>query len=363
MRGHNYFQQTVLPVLQQQQAKFEQSLTTGEKAALKEIRKEMADFRKQGAQMRKAMQGHFNQQARDARKAQFEAIVAKARKIADAHPAAAASYKKAVEKVLDQWRQRMAGMQRPMGMQGKGHAMMGKNPQAKMEKLSDPAFGLLFDATAMQNMMKQHMRGMRNPGGMAMQKGRRPAMHGKNAGQNAMRHEVMMAMRNPQVRAKIKAYKEQNILPVVSKQRKAFDQVLSKKEKKVIAEARAQMKAQREKMMQMRKEGVRLNDSARMAMQQRMDENRIAIRKIMLDHYGALEKAMAPLREKMPQWRTDIRKIVAEYIVEQKLKQYARTPKTAPAFLKQKGDLMFLLMDPDHPESNGLFRFPGYPKR
>ena len=365
MPGRNYFQQTVLPFLQQQQAKFEQSLTNSEKAALQKIRKEMADFRKQGAQMREAMQGHFNQQAWDARKAQFEAIVAKARKIADAHPAASAAYKKAMENELARWRQRMAGMSGNGRMQGRGQGMMGKSPHGRMEKLSDPAFGLLFNAEAMQKMLGHHRRGMGKFGAKAVQWGHRPMMGQMKPGRDkGMAREIMMALHNPRVRAKIKAYKENHILPVVSKQRKAFDQVLSKKEKKAIASARAGMKAQREKMMQMRKEGVRPSDSARLAMQQQIDKDRMAIRGIVLKHYGELQKTLAPIKEKMPQWRKDIRKIVAEYVVEQQMQHMSKTfGKKIQPFLKEKGEMMFLLMDPAHPESNEMFRFMGHQKK
>ncbi len=362
MRG--YFQQTVLPFVEKQQAKLVQALTPAEKQELQKIREEMITFRKQGAQMRKAMQGHFNQQAWDARKARFEAIVAKARKLTEAHPQAAAAYKKAVEDELAKWREQMpARAGGRMGAQG-GHNMMGKNPHAKMNKLSDPAFGLLLDARAMQSMM--HHQGMKGNGGM---KGREMGNRGKPAYKPMERpegfaHAVMMAMRKPEVQKKIKAYREKNILPVIEKQRKVFDNVLSKKEKKEIAEARANMKTLRDQHRQMRTGGERLSDSARLAMQQQLDKDRIAIRGIVLKHYSELQKALAPIREKMPQWRKDIRKIVAEYVVEQQMNRMGKAvnSKIQP-LMKEKGEMMFLLMDPANPDNNGLFLFPGSGKK
>jgi hypothetical protein len=360
-RTQNYFYQNVIPFIAQQQAKFVQSLTSSEKAELQKIRKEMADFRKQGVQMRKAMQGHFNQQAWEARKARFEAIVAKARKIAEAHPQAAAAYQSAVEKKLEQWREQRGG-NRMSGMQAAGgHGMTGKNPQARLEKLSDPALGLLFDAGAMKKLINHRMYAMK---GKPQMRGMRPPFPENFTGRRQMMsHEISKAMHNPQVRKQIEAYKEKNILPVIVKQRKAFDQVLTKKEKKEIADARIQMKAIREKMTQARKEGVRMSDSTRLALQQQLEENRVAIRQIMLKHYSALQKALAPVKEEMPRWRTDIRKIVADYIVGQYMKQFARRPEATGAFLKQKGDFMFLLMDPQHPQDNELFRFGGPAKK
>ena len=346
-----YFQQTVIPFVEKQQAKLEQALTPAEKQELQKIREEMAVFRKQGAQMRKAMQGHFNQQAWDARKAQFEAIVAKARKLAEAHPAAAEAYKKAVEEKMQQM-PAMAGNR--MGAQGGGHGMMGKNPQAKMKKLSDPAFGLLMNFKAMQGMRAHHPQGMKGNRGAAGY-GKRMPGNRTMGNSGAISHAVMMAMRQPAVQEKIRAYRVKNILPVMKKQREAFDKLLSNKEKKEIARARNDMKALRDQRLKMRKEGMRPSDSARLAMQLQMDKDRVAIRGIALKHYGELQKTLAPIKEKMPQWRRDIRKIVAEYVVEQQMQHLSKTfGKKIHPFLKEKGEMMFLLMDPAHPDDNGL---------
>jgi phage gp46-like protein len=342
----NYFQQTVLPFVEQQQAKFEKALSTSEKATLTEIRKEMADFRKQGAQMRKAMQGNFNQQAWDSRKAQFDAIVAKARKLADSHPKEAEAYKKAMETEIAKWKAHMPAMaQGKMGNQSRGHGMMGKNPQSKMQKMSDPAFGLLMDGSQMNNMMMHHQRGMN---GNRSMKG-----NGQMDNMSKRRHVMMRAMRNPEVKAKVKAYAEENIFPVIGKERAAFDKVLSKKEKKTIAEIRQQMQAQKDKMMQMRQNGkMAMNDSARLAMRQKMDKNRVALRQIVLNHYGEIQKQMAPLKEKMPQWRADIRNIVMPNRPQQQFSQNGKKSMPAKMFPKDRGDIMFLLFDPQHPENN-----------
>ncbi len=316
----NYFQQTVLPFVEQQQAKFEQVLTASEKATLKEIRQEMATFRKQGTQMRKAMQGNFNQQAWNNRKAKLDAIVAKARKLADIHPKEAEAYKKAVENEMVKWKSHMPAM-------AKGR--MGTDPQQKMQRLSDPALGLLLNGSQMSNMMMHHQRGMR----------------GKQA--------MMKAMRNPETRAKVKAYAEKNIFPVISKERETFDKVLSKREKKIIIDARLQMQAQKSKMMQMRANGkMTMNDSTMLAMWQKMDKNRVALRQIVLDHYAELQKQLAPIKEKMPQWRADIHNIITPNRLQHQFKPRGMSHMPAKAFLKSRKEIMFLLFDPQHPDSN-----------
>jgi len=324
----NYFQQTVLPFVEQQQAKFEQALSTTEKATLENIRQEMAIFRKQGIQMKKAMQGNFNQQAWNNRKAQFDAIVAKARKLADVHPKEAEAYKKAVENEMIKWKEHMPAM-----AQGK----MGKSPQRKMQRLSDPALGLLLNGKQMNNMMMHHQRGMQG------------------------KRSMMKAMRNPETRAKVKAYAEKNIFPVISKEREAFDKVLSKKEKKVIANARLQMKEQKARMMQMHANGkMAMNDSIKLAIWQQMDKNRVALRQIVLNHYSELQKQLAPIKEKMPQWRADIHNIIMPNRPQHQFKRSGMAHKPVKVFLKSRKEIMFLLFDPQHPDSNMfMHRMPG----
>jgi len=343
MQMHTYFQQTVLPFVEQQQAKFEQALSSSEKATLENIRKEMETFRKQGAQMRKSMQGNFNQQAWDSRKAAFEAIVAKARKLADIHPKEAEAYKKAIESEMVKWKQHMQSMTHgKMNARGQGHGMMGKNPQSRMQKLSDPALGLLMSGSQMNNMMMHHSRGMKG---------------NRQMGNMNRRHQAMMkAMRNPETRTKVKAYAEKNIFPVISKEREAFDKVLSKREKKVIANVRLQMQTQKAKMMQMHENGkmgkMNMSDSSRLAMRQQMDKNRVALRQIVLDHYGELQKQLAPLKEKMPQWRADIRNIIMPNNQQHQMKPKGMSHMPAKANMKDRKDIMFLLFDPQHPDNN-----------
>ena len=226
-----------------------------------------------------------------------------------------------VENEMIKWKEHMPAM-----AQGK----MGKSPQRKMQRLSDPALGLLLDGNQMSSMMMHHQRGMR---------GSKQAM--------------MKAMRNPETRAKVKAYAEKNIFPVISKEREALDKVLSKKEKKVIANARLQMKEQKAKMMQIHANGkMAMSDSSRLAMRQQMDKNRVALRQIVLNHYGELQKQLAPIKEKMPQWRADIHNIIVPNRPQNQFKPRGMPHMPAKAFMKERKEMMFLLFDPQHPDSN-----------
>ncbi len=342
-----YFQKTVLPFVEQQQAKFEKALSTSEKETLRDIRQEFTAFRKQGSQIRKSMHGNFNRQARAGRKQALSAIVAKARKLANAHPKEAEAYKKAIETEMAKWKAEMQGMRSAMGRQT-GHGQGMENRQHPMfQKLSDPALGLLMAGNQVNGMMMNRtMKGNRHMGRTG----------GRNRG--------MMAMRNPEIRAKIKAYADKNIFPVISKERKAFDKVLNKREKKIIAKARQQMQARRAKLQQMHGNGrMTMNDSVRLVMWQQMDKSRIALRQIVLNHYGELQKRLASIRLQMPQWKQNIRKIIIQNRPGQRLShkpmgQHNTTNRHMSRKLSDnRGEIKFLLFDPQHPDSK-MFLHP-----
>ncbi|GMT44973.1 MAG: hypothetical protein IEMM0006_0805 [bacterium] len=341
------FQKTVLPFVKQQQAKFEKVLSTSEKKTLESIRQEFATFRKQGSQIRKNMHGNSNRQERASRKQAFSAIVAKVRKLTDAHPKEAEAYKKAIETEMAKWKAEMQGMRSGMGRQT-GHGQgMGNRPHPMFQKLSDPALGLLMDGNQMNGMMMHRM-----------MKGNR------HMGRTGGRNHGMMATRNPEIRAKVKAYAYKNIFPVISKERKAFDKVLSRREKKIIAKARQQMQTRKAKLQQMHGNAkTTMNDSVRLAMWQQMDKSRIALRQIVLDHYGELQKKLAFIRLQMPQWKQHIRNIIRQNRPNQRLSQkpmgqHNPTNRHMSRKLRDnRGEIKFLLFDPQHPDSK-MFLHP-----
>ncbi len=314
------FRQNVIPVVKAEQAKLIGALTSGEKKELANIKEEMKTFRAQGKQISGSMKGNFNQQLWDTRRAAFDAIKVKADKLVAAHPKAAQAYREAIEKVEPQ---------RPQGRPGMGR-MQNQRPNRQFMRLSDPAFGLLMDvdqlgtnARGMRPMQGQRSmnprQGMRGQQGMRGRQGMRGQQSGMR-GQRMMNRQGRMqaglrAWRNPEVRAKIEAYAKENIFPVLSKERTAFDANLSNKEKKQITAAREQLEARRV-MMQKRLQnpnfvsGQRLNDSSRMAMRLEMQKNMLPVREIALKHYTELQTVLSQLEGQTRQWRADIRGLV-----------------------------------------------------
>ncbi len=345
-----YVRTEILPVVKTEQAKLIQALTAQEKQELTKIKAEMKTFRAQGKQIRESMNGNFNQQVWDTRKAALDAIKVKADKLVAAHPKAARAYKEAVDKVLAQIPQRPMGVrggQRPMRANG-----MSRLPKEKrINRLSDPAFALLMDT---ENM------GV-NGRGMNPNNGNRGLRHGGMRGQQAMRRQRMMnhragmqaglrVMRNPEVRAKIEAYAKENIFPVLSKERKAFDSQLNNKEKKQIAAARKQWEARRALMQKRMQDpnfvpGQGMNDSTRLAMRLEMEKTMLPVREIALRHYTELKSVLTQIKGQSQQWRADIRDMVRPQ--NQGPRPMNRRMANKP---RRNGAILFLMYNPANPQ-------------
>ena len=317
------------------------------------------------------MKGNFNQQLWDSRRAAFDAIKVKADKLVAAHPKAAQAYKEAVEKVVAGMQQMRQGMQ-----QGRGGMMRGNmgnmSPHGSViNRLSDPAFGLIMDTDNFgmngmgmgpqkggRGMNSRGMRPMQGRQGMNPCQGmrgrqgmnRQQGMRGQNRISRAGRQSAgMMAMRNPEVRAKIEAYAKENIFPVLSKERTAFNAKLSSKEKKQIAAARKQWEARRV-MMQKRMQdpnfvpGQRLNDSTRMAMRIEMQKTMLPIREIALKHYAEINSVLTQIKGQAQQWRADVRGLVNPGNQNQRPMQRKMADNH-----RRNGTILFLMYDPANP--------------
>jgi len=350
-----YMQTEVMPVVKAEQAKLEAVLSASEKQELAKLKEEMKAYQAQGKQIRESMNGNFNQQLWDTRKAALDVIKVKADKLVSAHPKAAKSYKEAVEKILVQMPQGRMGARG--GNQGMSTKSAARRPRANMmNRLSDPAFALLIDTNhfGMNNHRvapKNAQRGMhgmqRNP---AMGMRGRQGMHGQNRMNGAGRRPAgLRAMQNPQVRAKIEAYAKENIFPVLSKERIAFDAKLTNKEKKQIAAARKQWQARR-MMIQKRMQdpdfvpGRGMNDSTRMAIRFEMQKTMLPIHEIALKHYTEINSVLTQIKGQGQQWRADIRAIVNPQ------NQGPRSMQRKMANNhRRNGTILFLMYDPANP--------------
>lgn len=341
-----YVQKDILPVVKQEHYKFINALTSSEKQELTKILDEFKNLRP-GPGMR----GAYHPKMMNNR-AKVQDLMDQAKKIADAHPKAADAYKEAIEGKKAAWTKAIQEIREKNAM-GYGRGMNANKTPFIIERVSDPAFGLLFDGSN----FPMHMRpGMRPGGG--------PGMGYGNYGPRGMcRHQMAMGMRgnygrmgrgmghyqqgmgrgycnyygygnfgrkgrfskgmhpgmmramNPELKKELKAFAEKNIFPVLNKERTAFDKELKSSEKRDIENARKNITAIRAQMKKYwqdttRVPGRRINDSARMAMRLELQKNMLVVREIALKHYSELHASLNNLKEYLPKWKAEMHKIM-----------------------------------------------------
>ncbi len=347
-----YIRKNILPVVKQEHGKFINALTSSEKQELTKIQNEFKNLRP-GPGMR----GADRPQMKNTR-AKVQELMEQTKKIADAHPKAATAYQEAIEAKKAVWTKAIQEIREKNAM-GYGLGMNANKTPFIIERVSDPAFGLLFDG----KIFPMHMRpGMRPGGRPGMGPGRTPGMrngnyshrgmyknqmamgmrcnYGRtsrgmgyyhqmgrgyctcygNFGRNGrfskgMMHPGMMQAMDPEIKKELKAFAEKNIFPVLNKERAAFDKELKSSEKRDIENARkniAAVRAQMKKYWQdtTRVPGRRVNDSARMAMRLELQKNMLVVREIALKHYSELHASLNNLKEYLPKWKAEMHKIM-----------------------------------------------------
>ena len=334
-----YIQKDILPVVKQQHEKFIKELTNSEKEELAKIQSEIKDLRPGPA-----MRGYYRNQ-RVNNRAKVWDLLDQAKKIADAHPKAAAAYTKAIEARKAAWAK---GIQDIREKYARGYGRNYNRTPFILDRVSDPAFGLLFDGSnfpigpgirqgrgpgmgygySNYGQRGRNYRGMGcNYAGMGRNMGYHHQRNGRgfcnysgygNFGRqgrfNGGWHPGMWAM-NPETKKEVKAFAEKNIFPVLNKERIAFDKELKSSEKRDIENARKNITAIRAQMKTYwqdtsRMPGQRVNDSTRMAMRLDLQKNMLVVREIALKHYTELHVAVDNLREYFPKWKTEIHHII-----------------------------------------------------
>lgn len=391
----DYIQKNVLPVVKQAQSKFIAALSPAEKEELTKIQEKLKDLRPgpmgaPGAGMgnRPMMQNH---------RGEMRNLMDQVKKIADAHPKAAEVYKEAIDANKAKWTKDIQAIREKNAM-GYGRNGNNRNPFI-LDRLSDPAFGLMFNGNLFPMGMKPGMGpGMRPGGGRGMGNGnfgRNGAFNGQMGGrmggnmgycqtgmvrnfgsrgfyghgmynrQMQRRPGMMMRAMNPEVKKALLAYAQKNIFPELNKQREAFDKVLKNSEKKDIENVRkniADLRAQRENNWKNRSNGQpRPGDSVRLAHRVQMEKNLLVLNEIVLNHFSELHASLKNLREDMPKWREEMHQIAFQNMKEGNFGRpmgsgYGR-------MMAQRGRMMgfhrnhkimtpgmrFLLYDPAHP--------------
>ncbi|MBN2615843.1 MAG: hypothetical protein JXR71_09135 [Bacteroidales bacterium] len=331
-----YIKDNVAPAVKQAQQKFIEALSSTEKAELAKIQAELKAFRAEGKQNQLNKQGNFNQQKWVDRQQAMKNILDQAEKIVAAHPEAAKAYTDFIADHASKWEAGLAQIRQDNGY-GVNRPM--NAGQFVFQRLSNPAFGLIVDTDNLGNFNRTLMRNNRpggmqpngrgygqgrgnnwNKGGMCGQRmGRMQGQHGfrrGNRGMGAGRGTGFRAMQNPEMKAKMLAYAKENIFPVVSKERQAFDKYLSGSEKREIEKARVKLAELHKEMLANFQKGVRpfrgQPDSTRLALRLKIDEVMLPVKQIALKHYGELETVTGKIRQDFMGWGRGMRMAVAQ---------------------------------------------------
>ncbi len=367
----SFMKTTVLPFIQKQQEQFIKVLTPNEKATLNKAKNELKAFRAQGKQIRESMNGKFNQQLWDTRKAQYQKIISQVEAIVKAHPKAAKAYTMAMEKQEAIWSQNMP-------MRGNANGMKMKKGMANRQnnmfsKLNNPAFALIMDTKNFQSHTKMMMkRPNMNRQGMQRQgkKGIRKNGNCNQKGMKSMRnkkmmnkhHQIMMMkiMKNPSIRKEVLYYVKNNVVPTVIKERNNFEKDLSSRERKELTNARKSLKTIEEKIISIKEKaalsGNKPAGNELLSLNIEKQKNVIIVEEIALKHYTQLTSVINKIKINIPKWKNDVRKIVMANMPMQQKQMVGR--KGNQNFSKQmmmkknsaKSMIRFLLFDPENPQ-------------
>ncbi len=290
-----YIETGVLPFIRAERSKLINALTDSEKENLKELQQEFVSFRLRGKQIRENKHGQYTKQMVEIRKNVFDGLKAKANSLLASHPKEAKVYKQAIDEKKHQW---IADM-KAMRLAFKEKKLMQHDPFDSMlaKKMDDPVFALLWDGKKIpwnKMMPKSEMYKAMN-------------VHSKS-GKAKQKHIL-----NPRTREKVLAYAKQNIIPEINTGRNAFDKKLSKKEKKQIDKARRAIESRKERFCEIRAgEYGQVSDSVRLAMQVKMQETMLKVRKIALKHYSEIQPYLNKIKANIPEWRKGISQIISE---------------------------------------------------
>jgi len=256
-----YIDENVFPLIEKQQTKYYNALSDSEKTELSNIKEQNSHPKNE--------------------------LV----KITDVHPKLNASYKKVIDKNKAIWIADIKAIHENNDTQ----PMHSKDGNIGIEmfftRMSNSEWLLLWDS---ENPRKAHPRGMRTQNNTGNYK---PAAGKRNF--------------NPELRAEIKTYTIENVLPVIAQERKDFDKVLSTDEKKIIETARQKVEVRKIMFKSWYESedfevGKRAKDPNFDNMRTDMQNSMTEVREIAIAHSDEIREAIAKIKTHSDSWRKDI---------------------------------------------------------
>ncbi len=205
-------------------------------------------------------------------------------------------------------------------------------------RMSNPDWLLLWDSA---NPRKTHMNGARTQKDFRQ---KTPIVGKRNA--------------NPELRADIKLYATESILPVIAQERENFDEFLSADEKKIIETARQKIDVRKIMFKNWYKSegfepGKRAKDKNFDAMRTDMQNSMTEVREIAIAHNMEIRESLAEIKSYSEKWRNDIRAIS---------ESNNQDPEKTNRMIRQrmnklKTPVSFLLFNPDKAAEADLLGF------
>jgi hypothetical protein len=156
-------------------------------------------------------------------------------------------------------------------------------------------------------------------------------------------------------REKIKAYRQENILPVLAAQRLKLESMIEKEDRRIIDELRVEFKQiHQERKHGREEEAVRPEPEIHHKRMQAHKESFDKLRELVRKYEQPIQRLLNEIEDKAESWKRDLHKMHEEFADRQDIREERpHHPPRGPKGLRQAGEAMrkghFLLMDPANP--------------
>lgn len=311
-----YFDKNIFPALEKQQELYIKKLTDSEKEELNTLKETINQRRNNSSTRHTSGNNTMKKPVRSE-------MQGKIKKITDAHPKLNDSYKKFIDNNMQTWVTDIKAIHDKNNIE----PMRNKNNKTGLdiffERVSNPDWLLLWDPLnprIAQSMAVRQTKDIKN--------NRRASVDRK---------------RNPELRADIKAFVGEIIIPVIAAERTAFDKLLNDDEKKIVETTRQKIQVRKVMFKSWYESedfapGQRAKDPNFDGMRTDMQNSMAEVRDIAIAHSSEIREYTNKIRSHADEWKKEIRSIAetntrdSEQILRM-VKQHVRKLNTPIAFL------------------------------
>jgi hypothetical protein len=314
---HEYFKNTIFPELSKERESYMESLSDQEKEILKNCQKAKNNYGDYCRGKGRSGKGMNKQKPRNRRP--VGRFNPKVDEIIANHPEENSTYEKFLKKNSKKWIADIEKIHKENGIEPRVNKEGKTGYEMFMKKISYPAWLLIWDGESLPFDRKQWTR-----------KGDKRRSY------------------NPELRKDLREYTINEILPVVARERKAFDKYLSEEDKQVIDEARQKIIVRKEMFRSWHNSedfepGKRAKDSNFDGMREDMRVSMQKVRDIAKKHSIKIRESMAIIRLDINTWKEGVRIIAEKHDVDEGMV----FRKSHDRIKESMKPVKFLLFDPE----------------